>query len=173
MINRICDFNIDEIIEAYKKTSKIEGSDESELIYYSPNKKDKNADGSTRQFFVNLDNVVRDLVKKYNLKNGFVVCGSKHTTSSVYINHFEHGLMNDELEFLRTLYPLSKKYQHNIWDFEYKNADAHLKAIHLGKSATVIVQNGELVLGDFENIIYVEFDHRRGKAINISLFGEE
>ena len=173
MINKICDIIIDDVINNYKKSLRIEDADESQLIYYSPNKKDKTTNGGMRQFFVNIDELIRDEIKACGLKNGFVICGSKHTTSSVYVNHFEPGLMDDILDNLRNLYPSTKKYQHNIWDYEYKNADAHLKAIQLGKSATVIVKNGDLVLGDFEDVIYAEFDYRPGKAINISLFGEE
>ena len=171
MINEIYDFTIDEIMEEYIQSSRIEGTDERHLLFYSPNKKDKKDDGTHRQFFINLDNKVRELINKCGLKNGFVICSSKHTTSSVYVNHFEQGFLNDMLEFLREQYPVSKKYQHNIWDSEYKNGDAHLKAIHIGKSAIIIVKNGELVLGDFENIIYAEFDYRHGKSINVSLFG--
>jgi thiamine phosphate synthase YjbQ (UPF0047 family) len=42
----------------------------------------------------------------------------------------------------------------------------------MGKSATVIISEGDLVLGDFENIIYAVFDKRAGKSINIAVFGE-
>lgn len=169
----IQDFKIEDVISKYEKELRMDGiMDTSEVIYNSENKKDVSKDGRVRCFFVNLDNLVREIIKKNEIKSGFVVCSSKHTTSSVYVNHFEPGAMNDLLDLLRDLYPANKKYKHNEWDYEYKNGDAHLKAIQMGKSATVIISDGELVLGDFENIIYAEFDKRAGKSINIAVFGE-
>ena len=169
----IKDFKIDDVISKYEKQLRMDGiTDTSEVIYYSENKKDISKDGRVRCFFVNLDNLVREIIEENGIKSGFVVCSSKHTTSSVYVNHFEQGVMNDMLDVLRELYPVNKKYKHNEWDYEYKNGDAHLKAVQMGKSATVIISDGLLVLGDFENIIYAEFDKREGKAINIAVFGE-
>ncbi len=176
MINKIYDLTIDEIIEKYKKDLRkrddLANAKESQFLFYSSDKKDRIAQGGVREFFVNLDSFAKELIQQSGLKNGIMVCSSKHTTSSIYVNHFEEGIMNDLLDYLSGQYPVGKKYQHNVWDNVYKNADAHFKAVHLGKSATVIIKDGEPILGDFENIIYAEFDYRKSKSINIALFGE-
>lgn len=172
MINQTFTIVADELVLKYKKDSLAEGWDLHEFVFTSDNKKDLNKDNLPRVFFLNIDNCVREIVEKYNLKNGFVIVSSKHTTSSCFVNHFEKGLLNDLSNELREDYPAKKKWEHNIWDSVYQNADAHLKAIHFGKSATVIVQDGKLLLGDFENMIYAEFDSRPGKSFTVSIFGE-
>lgn len=165
---KIYDFNVDEIITFYKNEVFLGKIDNlSQYVYYSENKKD-----SEKQYFVRLDNVVNEKIKECGIKNGLIVCNSKHTTSSVFVNHFEQGILFDVLDTLKTMYPPQKKYRHNIWDFEYKNADAHLKSISLGKGATVFVKDGEMILGDFENVIYAEFDHRPMKSFNLIIIGE-
>lgn len=172
MINKIIEISIDEVLAKYKEETYKSGENMSQFLFESTNKKDLNKDKQSRIFFVNLDNFVREQIKLAGLKNGVIICTSKHTTSSVYVNHFEVGVMNDLNESLRVEYPVNKKYEHNIWDNEYKNADAHLKAIHIGKGQSVLVKDGEMILGDFENLIYAEFDARPGKSFALLLMGE-
>jgi len=163
---------VDDIIEEYRK--EIYGNEkEMENLLYPVLKEDIKAIGNARCFFVNLDNFVRKELTKCRISNGIIVLSSKHTTSCVYINHFEKGIMFDLSESLKKLYPNTpKKYQHNVWDCEFKNADAHLKAMSIGKNCMVVVKESELLLGDFQNIIYAEFDNRPGKSITITYIGD-
>lgn len=167
MINVTHEFVADKLASKYQKEALAEGQDV-ELFVFRPNGKKT----LHSVYYLNVDNCVRQLVKENNMKNGIVICSSKHTTSSLYVNHFEKGLLVDLNNDLEASYPAKKKYEHNLWDDVYKNADAHLKAIHLGKSVSVLVKDGELVLGDFENIIYAEFDERPGKSFTVTLLGE-
>ncbi|MDE6201288.1 MAG: secondary thiamine-phosphate synthase enzyme YjbQ [Clostridiales bacterium] len=169
---KIIDYVIDDIVKQYQNdvyNKKID--DISQVVYPSTNKKDKLGEW-VRQYFVKLDSVIQDAVKQSGVKTGVVILGSKHTTSSVYVNHFEPGMLYDVLENYDKMFPVQKKYRHNEWDFEYKNGAAHLKSIALGKGSTVFIKNGDLVLGDFENIIYAEFDYRPLKSFNIVIMGE-
>ncbi|MBW1947271.1 MAG: YjbQ family protein, partial [Deltaproteobacteria bacterium] len=56
-------------------------------------------------------------------------------------------------------------YQHDRID---NNADAHLKAIILGSSETIPVTGGELVLGTWQRIFFVELDGPRQRTVNIA-----
>ncbi len=170
MVNITKEFIADKLANKYQKEAIVEGQDEGLFVFRPNDEKSKKTLHSV--YYLNIDNCVREFVKENNMKNGIIICSSKHTTSSIYVNHFEKGLLFDLNQTLEASYPAKKKYQHNLWDDVYKNADAHLKAIHLGKSVSILVKDGELVLGDFENIIYAEFDERPGKSFAVTLLGE-
>lgn len=174
MIIKTYEVTIDEIIEKYRKEAYDNSADISNYVWNFDKKLKKNTgERNTKEYFVKLDDYVDRIIKENNFAEGMVICSSQHTTSGIFVNHFEEGLLYDLLTHLDYTYPSDKpnKYKHNIWDCEYKNAHAHLKAISLSKSATIIVKDGQLILGDFENIIYAEFDFRPQKSISITLIG--
>ncbi len=167
-------FKISDVIDTYKKRIR-ENSDKDtySTAIYEPNAKRK-SDKNGRTVFVNLNALVSSLIKKDDIKTGYVICASDHTTSGVYVNHFETGVMDDLNKYLTKEHPFTpKKYLHNIWDHTFLNADAHLKAMDVGKSASVLIIDGKLQLGKFEDIVYAEFDYRPDKTFTVALFGEE
>ena len=85
-----------------------------------------------------------------------------HTTTSVFINEGESGLLEDILEFMEKLVPFGKGYKHDRID---SNADAHLKATILGNSAVIPIENGRLALGTWQRILFVEFDGPRTRRV--------
>lgn len=171
-------FKISDVIETYKKRIRESVDKDTEMynyttaVYEPP--VEKKSDVKGRNLFVNLDPLVGSLIKKDNIRKGYVVCSSNHTTSGVYVNHFEMGIMDDLSKYLTKTYPFSPdKYKHNVWDHTFVNADAHLKAMNVGKSAMVLIIDGKLQLGKFEDIIYAEFDYRPDKTFTVALFGED
>lgn len=182
MKNTIYRFTISDVIETYqKKIRESSGKEVYTTAVYEPSAKPyyrTSKDGTkvecNKCVYINLDPLINNIIAKHNMKNGFVVCSSDHTTSSVYVNHFELGLMDDLFNYLNKEYPFApKNYKHNIWDNEYLNGAAHLKSMAMGKSATVLVINGKLHLGKFEDVIYAEFDYRGDKTFTLSFFCEE
>lgn len=172
-------FKISDVIETYERRIR-EASGKEDISYttavYEPKCKKKVVTewGRGRTIFVNLDALITNLIKKDNVTKGYVIVASDHTTSGCYVNHFEKGIMDDLNLDLDKKYPFKpKNYLHNIWDHKYVNADAHLKAMSVGKSAQVLVVDGKLQLGKFEDIIYAEFDYRPDKTFTVSLYGDE
>jgi secondary thiamine-phosphate synthase enzyme len=58
------------------------------------------------------------------------------------------------------------------WNAGYRhmegNAAAHIKAIMTGNSQQVLVENGQLLLGRWEEIFFAEFDGPRTRSLWIS-----
>ena len=52
------------------------------------------------------------------------------------------------------------------------NSAAHLKASTMGSSVTVIVENGNLVLGTWQGIYFCEFDGPRTRKFYVKVMGE-
>lgn len=120
---------------------------------------------SERIELVDITQEVKSEVHKSGIDNGICVVSTSHTTTAIILNENETGLRHDILDFLEKLVPPLAGYQHDRID---NNADAHLKAIILGSSETIPVTGGELVLGTWQRIFFVELDGPRQRTVNIA-----
>lgn len=59
--------------------------------------------------------------------------------------------------------------QHRGYRHMEGNAPAHIKATLVGNSETLLVENGELVLGTWQGIFLCEFDGHRNRTILVKL----
>ena len=118
---------------------------------------------------VDITKEVKSEVHKSGIVNGICVVSTSHTTTAIILNENETGLRHDILDFLEKLIPRSAGYQHDRID---NNADAHLKAVMLGSSETIPVTAGELVLGTWQHILFVELDGPRQRTMNITLVNQ-
>ncbi len=120
----------------------------------------------SRTELIDITDRVRSIVQESGTKDGICIISTCHTTSSIIINENERGLRSDILEMLETLVPENKNYAHNQID---NNADAHLRAVLLGNSAILPVEDGHLVLGMWQSIFFVELDGPRNRSVNVQI----
>ncbi|KYK32724.1 MAG: hypothetical protein AYK19_15080 [Theionarchaea archaeon DG-70-1] len=99
--------------------------------------------------------------KIVDIDSGVLIAFCTHTTAGVYINENESGLREDVLTVLDQLVP-QQSYRHNRID---NNADSHLKAILVGNSAVIPVENGRLQLGTWQRLFFCEFDGPRQRTL--------
>ena len=90
----------------------------------------------------------------------------RHTTAGVAVNEAESGLLADLEDHLRRLAPEDRDYRHDRID---DNADAHLRATMLGESVSVPVRDGELALGTWQSILFVECDGPRTRQVDVAV----
>ncbi|GFO96143.1 hypothetical protein ig2599ANME_0330 [groundwater metagenome] len=121
---------------------------------------------TTRTELIDITDRVRAAVKESGIKDGICVISTRHTTSGIIVNENEHGLRSDILDMLGSLVPENKNYAHNSID---NNADAHLRAVLLGMSETIPIENGHLVMGTWQSIFFVELDGPRNRTVHVSL----
>ena len=126
----------------------------------------------TRIAFVNITDQVQKLIEESKIKEGICLVNAMHSTSSVFVNDNESGLLQDFEKWLERLAPHSptNHYQHNNTGED--NADAHLKRQVMGREAVVAVTDGKLDFGPWEQIFYGEFDGRRNKRVLVKVIGE-
>ncbi len=124
---------------------------------------------SKRIELVNITEEVRKIVRKTEVKHGFVNIFCSHTTMGLYINEDEPNLRRDVEDFMEKLAPVNAPYQHNRMD---NNAHAHLRAILLGHAITIPVIDGELELGTWQSIFCAEFDGPRRRSVTVQVVGE-
>jgi len=120
---------------------------------------------SRRVEFVDVTNEIRRIVKEVNISEGIVVVYVPHTTCGITINeHADPSVVSDITLHLSKLIPENGNYAH-----VEGNSDAHIKASIMGSSVTLIVNNGNLLLGTWQGIFLCEFDGPRTREVYVKI----
>ena len=124
-----------------------------------------------RREYINITPQVEQCLNESSIKEGFLLCNAMHITASVFINDDEPGLHHDFEVWLEKLAPENpySQYRHNGFE---DNADAHLKRSVMGREVVVVVTDGKLDFGPWEQIFYGEFDGKRQKRVLVKIIGE-
>ncbi|ASJ17589.1 hypothetical protein A3L04_06165 [Thermococcus chitonophagus] len=115
---------------------------------------------------VDITGKVREIVRKSGIENGIVVVFTRHTTTGIIINENESGLISDLEKTIEKLIPKGAGYTHDRID---NNAHSHLRAIILGSSVAIPVENGRLALGTWQSILFIELDGPRTREIYVKV----
>ncbi|XLQ20293.1 MAG: secondary thiamine-phosphate synthase enzyme YjbQ [Candidatus Moraniibacteriota bacterium] len=134
---------------------------------------------STAQIeFIDITNEVAQVIENSGIREGGVCIFVQHTTMGVIINHNEPMLLQD---FMRVLYhfaPVDERYSHDLFEMKKNNktdgrsnGHSHCKAMLLGASVTVPIENGKMMLSELQSIFAVEFDGSRNRDAIIHVNG--
>jgi len=121
---------------------------------------------------VDLTPTVREVVSKIGVKEGAVTVFAVGSTAGITTVEYEPGLVETDLpELFEKLAPYGNPYKHNAtWGDD--NGGAHLRASLIGSSLTVPFVSGELVLGTWQQVIFIDFDTRaRSRKVVIQVHG--
>ncbi len=123
---------------------------------------------TSRKFeIVDITGDVQRLVWKSGITEGIVVVFTRHTTTGLLINENENGLLLDIKEKMEELIPEGAGYAHDRID---SNAHSHLRAgLLLNPEVIVPVEEGELVLGTWQRILFVELDGPRRRKLLVKV----
>jgi len=115
---------------------------------------------------------VQEQVQNEKIQRGLAALFVSGSTASLTTIEYEPGLIQDLKEFLEKFIPSDKKYHHDDrWGDN--NGFSHLRASLLGPSLQVPIDNGQLLLGTWQQIVLVDFDNRpRRREILVQLMGE-
>lgn len=115
---------------------------------------------------------VAGAVHQSGLKNGTVTIFCPSSTSGLTTIEFEPGVVSDLKRLFEEIIPSDREYAHNArWGDG--NGHSHVRASLLGPSLTVPFTNGQLTLGTWQQIIYVDFDIRpRRRELVVQVVGE-
>ena len=117
---------------------------------------------------------VRDIVRGADVTEGIALVNTLHTTCALFVNEFQGALVEDFKAMLRQLVADHGGYKHDdsrYSDCERGNGAAHLRAALLARSVVVGISGGELSLGQFQSILFAEFDGPRPRVVDIQLLG--
>lgn len=126
---------------------------------------------STEERFqvVDVTDEVQHLVRKSDVTSGIVVVFTTHTTTGLAINEKEAGLIEDMKAKMKELVPKGAGYAHDRVD---SNAHSHLRAtLLLNPEVVVPIENGELLLGAWQRILFIELDGPRHRKVLVKVCG--
>jgi secondary thiamine-phosphate synthase enzyme len=120
-------------------------------------------------------NITEDVVEKLdqsNLKEGTVFIFVIGSTAALTMCEYEPGLVADLKNMFEKLVPKGISYEHDT-TWGDANGSAHLRASLLGPSLMVPFTKGKLILGTWQQIIFIDFDNRpRERKIIVQFHGE-
>jgi secondary thiamine-phosphate synthase enzyme len=115
---------------------------------------------------------VREAVARAGLASGTVTIFVPGSTGGVTTIEFEPGVVQDLADCFARIAPREIPYRHEeAW--HDGNGHSHVRAAVLGPSLTVPFNDGDLVLGTWQQIVLVDFDNRpRRRRIHLQMIGE-
>ncbi len=123
---------------------------------------------------INITEQVQNAVSKSDIKDGIVNVHVSGSTGAISTVEYEPGLVkNDIEEFLEKIIPYDRDYKHHrTWGDH--NGAGHLRSFLLKTSQTFPFHNKKLILGTWQQIIFCEFDEKRGRVrkIYVTIIGE-
>ena len=118
--------------------------------------------------FIDLTGTVQTVVAKSGIRNGVVHVFAPHSTGILILTENDYGLLNDIKAFLEEKVPKRKAYNHP------SNAHAHLRSVLLPPDKTLPVINGQVELGTWQSLFFVETDvYPRKRTVTIQVLGEQ
>ncbi|MCS7464087.1 secondary thiamine-phosphate synthase enzyme YjbQ [Paenibacillus doosanensis] len=119
-----------------------------------------------RDEMTDITGLIGELVKEQQTEEGMAVIYCPHTTAGIAINeNADPDVKRDVLMRLDEVYP----WEHPKYRHAEGNTAAHLKAMTVGTSQTVFIENGRLVLGRWQGIYFCEFDGPRRRTVLVKL----
>ncbi|KUK44727.1 MAG: secondary thiamine-phosphate synthase enzyme YjbQ [Methanothrix sp.] len=109
---------------------------------------------------------VKDAVKESGVEKGICLVYTLHTTTGIVINEAESGLVQDLLRRISSLAPPGDGYFHDRID---DNAHAHLQAVLLGNSQTISIEEGSLMMGTWQRVLFLELDGPRRRNVILKI----
>ncbi|MCD6561545.1 MAG: YjbQ family protein [Deltaproteobacteria bacterium] len=114
---------------------------------------------------VDITRLVQKEISDARLQEGICVVYVPHTTAGITINEgADPDVCRDIIKKLSELVPYDRSYRHLEG-----NADSHIKASIIGSSVTVIIKNGQLLLGTWQKIFFCEFDGPRSRRVYVKV----
>lgn len=108
---------------------------------------------------IDITRQVQNAVYRHNLQNAVVHVYVAGSTVSITTIEYEPGLLKDLPEALEKIAPVDKEYHHDeTW--HDGNGYAHVRASIVGNSTMVPLMDGALVLGQWQQIVLVDFDNK-------------
>lgn len=105
-------------------------------------------------------------VKKSGVQHGTAIVYCPHTTAGIAINeNADPDVKHDVIMRLDEVFP----WEHPKYRHSEGNTAAHLKSISSGPSQSIIIHEGQLLLGRWQGIYFCEFDGPRRRQYYLKI----
>lgn len=119
--------------------------------------------------FYDITHSIQNLITENNIKSGICIVYSPHTTSGITINeNADPDVVTDLIFGLTKTFPDRKEYRHLEG-----NSHAHMKSSVISVSQTLIIENGQLLLGTWQSVYFCEFDGPRTRNYYVKIMEDK
>ena len=110
--------------------------------------------------------MIREDIEKSGVREGIAVIFSPHTTAGFTINeNADPDVVHDMLCGFEKVFPTEQFfYQH-----AEGNSHAHMNTTMVGPSQTLIIHDGEIVFGIWQDLYFCEFDGPRNRTFYVKI----
>jgi len=121
---------------------------------------------------VDLTEDIAGAVRNSGAAAGTVTIFTPSATSGLTTIEHEPGLLKDLPEFFEKIIPSNVSYKHDeTW--HDGNGFSHLRSALIGPDLTVPFAGGKLILGTWQQIVFLDFDNRsRSRRVIVQIMGE-
>ncbi|MBA7610653.1 hypothetical protein ES703_17865 [subsurface metagenome] len=116
---------------------------------------------------------LREILSESGLREGVLSVILAGSTGGITTIEYEPGLLKDLENVLEKITPSSQRYEHDAaWGDG--NGFSHLRSALIGASASIPFSNGKLILGTWQQVVFLDFDNRpRERTLHVQLVGEK
>lgn len=121
---------------------------------------------------IDITSDIQQAVSQSGLSAGTVTAFVPGSTGGLTTIEYEPGLIEDLPTFFEKLIPSNVSYHHDrTWGDG--NGFSHLRAALIGPDITVPFTAGKLLLGTWQQVVFLEFDNKaRSRALILQIIGE-
>ena len=121
---------------------------------------------------IDITDQLQQVVQKSKLKQGIICVFIGGSTGTLTTIEYEPGLQKDFPQALERIAPKKIYYAHHeTWHDD--NGHSHIRASLMGPSITIPIQNGRILHGTWQQIVFVELDTSpRTRKISCQIVGE-
>lgn len=121
---------------------------------------------------IDITREVGEVIRESTVTSGIATVFCPGSTGALTTIEYEPGLLKDMPELFEKLVPSNRRYHHDdTWGDG--NGDAHLKSALFGPSFTVPFSDKRMLLGTWQQIVFLDFDNRsRQRELVVQIVGE-
>ncbi|MDD2666031.1 MAG: secondary thiamine-phosphate synthase enzyme YjbQ [Methanocellales archaeon] len=121
---------------------------------------------------IDLTDKVAESLRESQLNDGILTAFVPGSTGAITTVEYEPGVLEDMKNALERMMPQGIEYKHNLrWGDG--NGHSHVRASMMGPSLTVPFSNKKLLIGTWQQIVFIDLDVRpRSRRIIVQIMGE-
>ncbi len=121
---------------------------------------------------VDITGSVNDAIADSGIKEGVVTVFVPGSTGAISTIEYEPGLLKDIPQALERIAPSNTPYEHNkTWGCD--NGLGHVRATLMGPSLSIPFSGGQMILGTWQQVVFLDMDTRgRDRRIVLQIMGE-
>lgn len=120
---------------------------------------------NSRSEIIDITDKIQKVISDSKIKSAICILYVPHTTAGIIVNeNYDPSVRADILDYLEKIAPAAARYKHTEG-----NADSHIKTSMVGSSSTLVIEEGKVLLGSWQGIMFCEFDGPRNRKLVLKI----